>query len=407
MIFDTYLNLIKDSSLAAVVTSSVYSRQCMKFLAYIAGRYRKNKMVLDDQQKVGDWEFQKPKKRPRTTRYKEVGTDPLSTSNSFEKLNEESENDTDMEIGSDEETEQSKPQNRDKKAAATKKDKIPPIVVYSYLKEHMATMKQFKSQLSGEISVKMRGSRMIIYTENVSDYQKVLQKVKESKIDFHTYTLENKKQVTSILKGLPTNISPEEIKEELAEFNLNVIDVKQFIKKIRNPQGNEEEYKLPIFSVKFGENTKVGDFKNIRKLCYCKVSWEKNVSPKLVTQCYKCQGFGHIAINCYRSEVCTYCSKNHNFKNCTASKKEYKCINCGGNHASNDQSCERFISFATKKNNANLDELHFSQSNTLRNRKNASSNEMRTPVPQPRRHIKVSSAPSARSNSMTRNYNEV
>lgn len=72
--------------------------------------------------------------------------------------------------------------------------------------------------------------------------------------------MEKEKPVVSILKGLPPNILPAEIQEELQSVhNLKVLEVKQFVKKSVSDRG---EVKLPIYSVKFEQGTKISDLKN-------------------------------------------------------------------------------------------------------------------------------------------------
>ena len=57
-------------------------------------------------------------------------------------------------------------------------------------------------------------------------------------------------------------------------------------------------------------------------------------------RCYKCQNFGHTKFNCRKNVVCTKCGqKDHtDSQKC---KNEAKCINCQGNHASNDKECPK------------------------------------------------------------------
>ena len=104
---------------------------------------------------------------------------------------------------------------------------------------------------------------------------------------------------------------------------------------------------MPIFSVKFAENTKVADFKRIRKVCI--VNWEKIYFNKKITQCYKCQGFMDIAKNCYKPEACAYCAGYHNSKNCTNQSK-IKCVNCGKSHKANSSECEIYTRVANRHN---------------------------------------------------------
>ena len=38
-------------------------------------------------------------------------------------------------------------------------------------------------------------------------------------------------------------------------------------------KGDSIEVKLPIYEVKFVENTKISDIKKVSVVCYCKVMW--------------------------------------------------------------------------------------------------------------------------------------
>lgn len=61
-----------------------------------------------------------------------------------------------------------------------------------------------------------------------------------------------------------------------------------------------------------------------------------------VTQCYKCQKFGHVKSACTsQNEVCRYCSGNHDGKNCphNGNKAMYKCANCEQNHSTTYAGC--------------------------------------------------------------------
>ena len=61
-----------------------------------------------------------------------------------------------------------------------------------------------------------------------------------------------------------------------------------------------------------------------------------------ITQCYKCQKFGHVKGNCtFQRDVCRYCSKSHDWKNCphNGNIEQYKCGNCGLNHSSTYAGC--------------------------------------------------------------------
>jgi len=70
-----------------------------------------------------------------------------------------------------------------------------------------------------------------------------------------------------------------------------------------------------------------------------------------VNRCFKCSGYNHRHTECRSEEACPLCAGKHKLKECTASKPDYKCINCvkyntynkdrktHENHSSLDWSC--------------------------------------------------------------------
>ena len=63
----------------------------------------------------------------------------------------------------------------------------------------------------------------------------------------------------------------------------------------------------------------------------------KQYRPQVI-RCYKCQGFMHTAINCYKKDdICPSCAGRHKFGMCPVQadvEKEKKCANCHGPHSS-------------------------------------------------------------------------
>ena len=64
-------------------------------------------------------------------------------------------------------------------------------------------------------------------------------------------------------------------------------------------------------------------------------------------QCYKCQGFNHVAASCDIDLKCQMCGGAHSRKDCTA--QEPKCANCGGPHMSSSFACPEYAKAMVKK----------------------------------------------------------
>jgi hypothetical protein len=66
-----------------------------------------------------------------------------------------------------------------------------------------------------------------------------------------------------------------------------------------------------------------------------------------VLQCYRCQGFSHIAAACKSAEKCQKCGGEHDRRECDAT--EPKCANCGGEHVSSSYECPRLKQAQTER----------------------------------------------------------
>jgi hypothetical protein len=69
---------------------------------------------------------------------------------------------------------------------------------------------------------------------------------------------------------------------------------------------------------------------------------EKYSPLKQPLRCFNCCRFGHTAKICKQKATCSKCSGlNHQHNNCQ--KDALKCVNCGGQHASFDKNCPKYI----------------------------------------------------------------
>ena len=75
-----------------------------------------------------------------------------------------------------------------------------------------------------------------------------------------------------------------------------------------------------------------------------------------VRQCFKCQQFGHSAIESRNATRCLHCSQEHSVKKCTVQRENAKCSNWDGAHATVYRGCPAYqqkLTEASRKINEN------------------------------------------------------
>jgi hypothetical protein len=72
---------------------------------------------------------------------------------------------------------------------------------------------------------------------------------------------------------------------------------------------------------------------------YC----DRFIREARVTQCVKCQQFGHIARFCKNTTCCGRCANDHDTRECTKPVTVRKCALCKGNHAAWSNACRHRI----------------------------------------------------------------
>ena len=76
---------------------------------------------------------------------------------------------------------------------------------------------------------------------------------------------------------------------------------------------------------------------------------EFKTTPSII-QCFKCQSFGHKALNCTKKEKCFVCGEAHSHKNCpNKEERKPKCANCRGPHVANYRGCPAYKDQAVRQ----------------------------------------------------------
>lgn len=145
-----------------------------------------------------------------------------------------------------------------------------------------------------------------------------------------------------VITNVSFNYTLDDIKLELSYCNLPPKDLSRIVSRVTN-----KETKLirvfaahPSHVVRAVENGVTLGF----QLHRCEAS---NRKPN-VTQCFKCQGYGHISKDCVKTLTCLRCSGDHAVKDCVKPKEDPLCANCGEKHAAIYKGCKSYQAEVSK-----------------------------------------------------------
>ncbi|GFT87216.1 nucleic-acid-binding protein from transposon X-element [Trichonephila clavipes] len=211
----------------------------------------------------------------------------------------------------------------------------PPIMLYveeNYKAQMASITKEFpkiRSRLTGEF--------LKLYTDSAEERRMVVQLLKKLKFQFYTIKAKAERPIKVVIKGLPRNTNPEEIKQDLEQLGYTPERVNQLI-------GRKNKRPLPIFLITLPRNLDNLKIFDLKTLSYLSIRVE-GYDGKGVTQCYTCNNFNHSSENCHLNPRCLKCGDNHITRDCPIKQKLETpyCINCNiYGHMANYKGCPSF-----------------------------------------------------------------
>ena len=219
--------------------------------------------------------------------------------------------------------------------------KPPPIIAEMQI-NNAATLKTLTGKYTQYITMKYTNNTLKIHAENREAYEYVINKLNQTNIKYHTYATEKSNIQKRTLKGLPNTITDTEVKTELEELNLPIVHVRQ-LKRTQVQNNTRTQTPLPIWILTFTKTEHLQEqLENTHSLFNVKIKIEEYKGLTGITQCYRCQEFGHRAQYCHKTEKCVRCSGPHKVSNCSQSTK-LKCANCNGDHPASYRQCPKYI----------------------------------------------------------------
>ena len=182
---------------------------------------------------------------------------------------------------------------------------------------------------------------------DIPHYRLVVDALEKCEKKFYTFQLKSSRGLRVVIKGIESNISPADIKEDLESQGFKIKNVSNIVNSQKIPQ--------PMFRVELEpEAAKIKGshpIYEIKYVLYRRIQIEEPHKNRNPVQCFNCQEYGHTFNYCHLRQICVICSEAHDTKECPKDKNSTtvkKCSNCGENHTANYKGCLVYLQLKQK-----------------------------------------------------------
>lgn len=245
----------------------------------------------------------------------------VKTSNSFEMLNNLSDNSDKMDDTSVPTTQSNDKQN-----------KPPPIFLKTAVdyKQFCKLLTDTAGKQSFSCVATIRG--ITVRPSTPDAYRKIVTLFRQENVQFHTYQLHEDKAYRFVIRGLHPSIPHEDIKEELEQLGHKVRLISNVF--------SRQKQALPLFFVDIEPNTNNSEVFTIKSLLNSIIQVEEPRKKRQIVQCIRCQQYGHTRSYCNYCAKCVKCGQNHDASACPKKAEDHPtCANCGEQHPANYRGC--------------------------------------------------------------------
>jgi len=255
-----------------------------------------------------------------------------------------------------------------------KSQKIPPIIIRD--KNQYTKLMHTITEAGVSIdNTKESKDGTKIQVKTADDYRKTIQTLTAHDVPYTSYKLLEEKDLKIVIRGIPTNMTTEEVKSALIAEGYPITEVHRM-------HHGPSRIESPMVLVKATRNEAGKDLYNLKRLGFCIVRVEQYIDKSpFKSQCHRCQRFSHTQSGCTAPWKCMKCAGPHPTQQCQKKKEDpKKCANCKGPHPASYKGCPEFPRKAiqqqkqTTKTNQNIrqDKIYLRQAQPIPNTSGAS-----------------------------------
>ncbi|GFW16138.1 nucleic-acid-binding protein from transposon X-element [Trichonephila clavipes] len=234
------------------------------------------------------------------------------------------------------------PQTQEEVPVVTKKPRIPPFFVSP--KGDWRQLVALAKLIAPSFQSQMSGRFLKVTVADDVDYRALSKWLESSGVEFKSFMLKQDRPVKVVIRGLPSNTEPEDIKAEIETEGFQVLKISQ-MKNFRT------KAPMPLFYLQIQNGADAAKIYDFTELFGTRIEVKPFDRGNKINQCWRFQGWFHSSEVCHLPPRCVKCAGPHAAKDCTLDFNDpMKCANCSGAHAANWSRCPKHPKNSKKKN---------------------------------------------------------
>lgn len=162
------------------------------------------------------------------------------------------------------------------KNSTLKIPQIPPLFI-----NNISKFSQFKLEILeviiNDFTFTSKKNKIKVNVETVDDFRTLTKFLDEKKYEYYTYRLKNEKDISAIIRNLPTSITEFEVMEELSKLKFPV----KFILRLNN----KDKILSPLMAIQLENNPLSQEIFKLNNLLNCIIITESRRKSKDLPQC--------------------------------------------------------------------------------------------------------------------------
>ena len=190
--------------------------------------------------------------------------------------------------------------------------------------------------------IRIQGSFFKIVSKSEEEYSKLISFTSSEEWEYFTYNPMVNNRAKYCLKDLPNYSEIQDIQTAFLDEEIHVFHIRQMTKSSTVDNMTSQNF-IPV-RVLTVDNTR-DKLLNMTGILHFRVKIEDLKHKQTVTQCLRCQDFGHKAPFCKLTRKCRVCAELHDTRDCPDRDRTPKCAGCGRGHPASYSDCRKRLKF--------------------------------------------------------------